>query len=75
MTYRGRVQNGVVVIEGGAVLPEGTMVTIVAPAVSPGTGGTESVYNLGDLAIATGVSDLAQNIDHYLYGHPKVSDA
>lgn len=29
MTYQGTVQNGVVVLGGGATLPEGTQVTVV----------------------------------------------
>jgi hypothetical protein len=28
-----------------------------------------------DLAVETGILDLATNIDHYLYTHPKASDA
>jgi hypothetical protein len=34
MDIRGRVQNGVVVVEGGLMLPEGTEVTILCPAAS-----------------------------------------
>jgi hypothetical protein len=40
MQLSGRIQNGVVVIEGGPVLPEGTEVTVVC--VGPG-GPTASV--------------------------------
>ena len=29
---------------------------------------------MGDYAIDTGIPDLATNVDHYLYGHPKVGD-
>jgi hypothetical protein len=29
---------------------------------------------MSDLAIDTGIPDLAVNIDHYLYGYPKVTD-
>jgi hypothetical protein len=28
-----------------------------------------------DLAVETGVPDLATNVDHYLYGHPKAGNA
>lgn len=35
MIISGRVQNGVVVLEGGQTLPEGTQVTVSVP-VSPG---------------------------------------
>lgn len=68
MTYRGRVSNGVVVIEGGVNLPEGTLVTIEAPEVKAAGAGEDPLYNLADLAVTTGIPDLALNIDHYLYG-------
>jgi hypothetical protein len=35
MTLQGKVQNGVVVLEGGAALPEGTPVTVVVEPSSP----------------------------------------
>jgi hypothetical protein len=63
------------VIEGGETLPEGTFVTIEPSEASPAPGGDEPLYNLGELAVSTGIPDLALNVDHYLYGHPKVSDA
>jgi hypothetical protein len=75
MTYRGRVHNGVVVIEGGAALPEGTIVTIETHEVRAAADAEDPLYKLGELATASGIPDLALNIDHYLYGHPKVSDA
>lgn len=75
MTYRGRVQNGVVVIEGGVAIPDGTVVTIETHEVRAAAGAEDPLYKLGELAIESGVPDLALNIDHYLYGHPKVSDA
>ena len=34
----------------------------------------DSAETIPDLAIDTGVSDLAINIDHYLYGLPKQSE-
>lgn len=74
MTYRGKVAGGVVVLEGNARLPEGTVVQIepVAPAAEPDE---DAVYRLADLAVPTGIPDLATNIDHYLYGHPKADHA
>jgi hypothetical protein len=33
------------------------------------------LYRLAELATPSGIPDLAVNIDHYLYGHPKVDDA
>ncbi len=35
MEIRGRVQNGVVVLEGASQLPEGAMVTVVYPISPP----------------------------------------
>lgn len=34
----------------------------------------DPIFLIGDLAVDTGISDLGLNIDHYLYGHPKVED-
>jgi hypothetical protein len=76
MVYHGQVQNGVVVLDDGVQLPEGTAVTVQTvqpPSVDEGA--DDRVYRLGDLAGPTGVPDLAVNIDHYLYGHPKIDDA
>jgi hypothetical protein len=74
MTYRGCVRNGVVIIDDGVTLPEGTIVTIQAPVTSTAEGGEDSLYRLSELAMNTGISDLASNIDYYLYGHPKATD-
>jgi hypothetical protein len=77
MTYRGRVKNGVVVLEEGERLAEGTLVDVepvpgdsatVAPTVlSP-------LFRAGERAKPTGIPDLAINHDHYLYGHAKVAN-
>ena len=42
MVIRGRVQNGVVVLESGASLPEGAEVTVEVRAASEATGETMS---------------------------------
>ena len=34
----------------------------------------DPAFDLTDLAIDTGIPDLARNIDHYLYGLPKQED-
>jgi hypothetical protein len=34
----------------------------------------DALLNMSDLAFNTGIPDLSVNIDHYLYGHPKVTD-
>ncbi len=83
MSYKGTVKNGVVVLELGANLPDGTAV-LVEPEQKPAA--TEApcsipreqldpVWRMGELAVPTGIRDLATNADHYLYGHPKVTDA
>jgi hypothetical protein len=69
MTVKGRVQNGVIVLEGDARLPEGADVLV------------ETVENLAQslfdhLRGVVGQADdlppdLAAQHDHYLYGVPK----
>lgn len=81
MTYQGTVQNGVIQIEGGICLPEGTTVQIeVAQKVSSsGTADQELTagQKLAELARKYQnlpcelPEDLAKNHDHYLYGLPK----
>ncbi|HWM89879.1 MAG TPA: hypothetical protein VN493_03860 [Thermoanaerobaculia bacterium] len=75
MVYRGKVKDNVVILEPGARLPEGAIVRIElepsgAPEAQP-----NSLLRMVDLAVDTGIPDLATNIDHYLYGHPKAGDA
>jgi hypothetical protein len=72
MTYRGAVKGGVVVLDAGLALPEGTVVSVEPlGSTAPEGDAEDELSRLGDLAVETGVSDLAVNADHYLYGHPK----
>jgi hypothetical protein len=73
VTYRGRVEGGVVVLEQGAAIPDGTLVLVEpAPESAPTNLAPEDpLFRMGDLAEDTGVTDLATNIDTYLYGHPR----
>jgi hypothetical protein len=70
MEYEGTIKNGVVVIENGAVLPEGTRVRVVPMTES-------SRETLGQRLLkfagtAKGLPpDMARNHDHYLHGAPK----
>jgi len=70
MTYRGRVKNGVVVIEGNASPPEGFQVEISLMARE------ESMPTLAErykdiIDILDGLPpDASSNHDHYLYGAP-----
>ena len=75
MVYRGRVTGGVVVLEGGVQLPEGTAVKVETVETEKSAAGDDLLYRLDELAVPTGIPDLALNIDRYLYGHPKVDDA
>ncbi|MDZ4659733.1 MAG: hypothetical protein SH868_19335 [Bythopirellula sp.] len=79
MTYQGTVQNGVIVFEPGIQLPEGSPVRVeLLTAEGPPNDRSpkdDILFRMGELAMDTGIPDLAVNIDHYLYGHPKVTDA
>jgi len=77
MTYQGRVRRGVVVLDPGTDIPEGTLVRV--EPVDAGTLDTAPVtelsplFRVADRAKATGIPDLAINHDHYLYGHPRLA--
>ena len=78
MVYQGTVQNGAVVLYSPIQLPDGTPVR-VEPVVQPsstsaGSPEDDPIFRMGELAVETGIPDLATNIDHYLYGHPKATD-
>ena len=74
MTYRGKISGGVVVLAKDAQLPEGTMVKVEPIEESSEPLSSDPLYRLGELAVPTGIPDLASNIDHYLYGHPKAGN-
>jgi hypothetical protein len=77
MVYHGRVKDGAVVLDPGVALPEGAMVRVELQAVgeSAAASGDDPLSRMADLAVETGIPDLSANVDHYLYGHPKASDA
>lgn len=75
MTYRGMVLKGVVVLEGNVRLPEGNSVFVETAPQSSVAPTEDKLFEMSDLVVDTGIPDLATNIDHYLYGHPKVKDA
>ena len=72
MTYGGRVKDGVIILEGGVHLPEGTPVEVRAPDQEP-TDTTGAVSSLLDLAgtIDDLPSDFSREHDHYIHGKPK----
>jgi hypothetical protein len=75
MVYEGTVQNGVVVFPSGVQLPEGSPVRVElisnGPPPSERSAKDDILFRMGEYAVETGIPDLALNIDHYLYGHPK----
>lgn len=76
MVYRGKVKDGIIVLEPGAELPDGAEVRIEVELLGmPSEGQGDPLLRMSDLAVETGIRDLATNIDHYLYGHPKTDDA
>ena len=80
MSYNGTVRNGIVVLEPGANLPEGAQVRveqvepIAKPAAEYARPEDDPLFDMSKYAVKTGIPDLATNLDHYLYGHPKVTD-
>lgn len=77
MTFQGHVKNGVVHLDNGATLPEGTEVRVeLAPARS-NTAPAEETPTLYDcleafIGKAEGLpADMSVNLDYYLYGTPK----
>ncbi|MBN1395037.1 MAG: hypothetical protein JW959_08435 [Pirellulales bacterium] len=75
MIYRGRIENGMAVLEGDARPADGTIVDVVPVEPAAARDEADPLYRLLEFAVPTGIPDLAENLDHYLYGHPKVSDA
>lgn len=70
MTYKGRVQGGVVVLEPGVTLPDGTEVQ-VEPLGAPAEGNRLHEGLLRLAGTVTGLPpDMAENHDHYIHGTP-----
>jgi len=72
VTYRGKVTSGVIVLEPGVHLPEGADVEVELIEFEGIDEEKDPLLGILDLAGPTGIPDLSVNIDHYLYGHPKV---
>lgn len=73
MIYNGEIRNGVIVLDPTDSLPEGSKVRVeVLPA--PSAMSDDDLLGMLEFAGDAGVTDLATNIDHHLYGHPKVAD-
>ncbi len=73
MTYRGRVENGVVVLEAGVHLSEGTDVrveTVEAESPAEMERLREGLLSFSGV-VKDGPLDLARNHGHFLYGVPR----
>ena len=76
MTYRGHVQNGVVVLDGPAELPEGAEVEVSLAGGVDAASDDSSVPTLYErlkpiIGIAEGLpADFAANHDLYAHGRP-----
>jgi hypothetical protein len=72
MSYAGVVQNGVIMLENGTQLSEGTRVQVIVAEVSPeGETLGQRLMKLAGIAGDGLPEDLAENHDHYLHGRPK----
>jgi len=69
MTYRGHVENGVVVLDEPTELPEGAAVRVALDAAEEGPTLAERLKDV--IGIGEGPPDLARNHDHYAHGKPK----
>ncbi len=77
----GKVVNGVIVLENGGTLPDGTIVKVEPVAASEPAESVNKIGQLRKMLLSHGgviddpelPSDLAENLDHYLYGTPKDS--
>ena len=77
MMYSGHIKNGDIHLDDQVTLPEGAAVSIEVisePASPSAANGVPSL--LERLRPVVGAvhglpDDAAQNIDHYLYGHPR----
>ncbi len=75
----GKVVKGVVVFENGETLPDGTIVKVEPLAAAKIVEASPDVRRLREMLLSfAGVindpglpTDLAENLDHYLYGTPK----
>ena len=73
MVCTGTIHNGVVVMDKGTELAEGTRVRIEPverPEEAATPGGYEDLLELVG-TIRDAPPDLSRNLDHYLYGLPK----
>lgn len=75
-TYRGKIEAGKIVWEGGVRPPDGTRVVVtpdapIEPMAKLPAGEVDPFFLIGNEAIETGITDMSVEHDHYAYGTPK----
>jgi len=71
MTYKAKVTNGTVLLPPDADLPDGTEVEVTPVQEMPTAKSFYERYARFAGMAKDLPSDLAENHDHYLHGHPK----
>ena len=77
MVLKGTMTNGVVVLDAGAAVPEGTRVEVTVPAATDAKNPATAASPLGQrlMQLAGTANDLPPDMaaqhDHYLHGQPK----
>ena len=77
MTYKGKVTNGVVVLDDPKALPEGSVVKVEPVSEDEAADDRAQLEDLRQTLLrwagtAKGLPpDLARNHDHYLHGRPR----
>ena len=71
MNLEGTIQNGVVVLDDGLQLPDGTRVEVIVrvPSAKPATLRERLLKLAGTVDDLP--ADMARNHDHYIHGSPK----
>ena len=70
MEYQGHVAGGVIVLDNGANLPEGTAVRVEPVEAQPPQTLYERFKDIAGKAVDL-PSDFAEQHDHYIHGSPK----
>jgi ATP-dependent protease Clp ATPase subunit len=70
MSFEGTVQNGVIVLDEGHHLAEGTRVQVLVREVSAQRTLRERLLSLAG-TVDDLPADMARNHDHYIHGSPK----
>ena len=70
MVLKGTIKNGVVVLDGGPVLPDGTPVQVAVNTATPQDALGKRLMRFAG-TVTNLPSDMAEQHDHYLHGQPR----